>query len=50
MYDVHLVFKKLKLEPKNDISIKKKLIFGPVSVHVSIWNMSHLYFENLFLF
>ena len=30
--------------------IKNKLIFGPVPVHVSIWNMGHLCFENPFLF
>jgi hypothetical protein len=29
------------------ISIKNKLIFGPVPVHVSIWNMSHLCFACL---
>ena len=30
--------------------IKNKLIFEPVHVHVSIWNMCHLCFENPFLF
>ena len=34
----------------NEFSIKNKLIFGPVPIHVSIWNMGHLCFENLFLF
>jgi hypothetical protein len=30
------------------ISIKNKLIFGPVPVHVSIWNMGHLYMFRMF--
>ena len=37
----------------NEFSIKNKLIFGPVPIHVSIWNMGHLCFacfENPFLF
>ena len=37
----------------NGFSIKNKLIFEPVPIHVSIWNMGHLCFacfENPFLF
>ena len=30
------------------ISIKNKLFFGPVPVHVSIWNMSHLHMRPVF--